>query len=223
MSHLWTHACAALPCQCRGMVLLRRRRAGLPPGYPAAYETSRRLADGRRVQIRPILPSDAPELAEAIRTADPDTLRARFLGAAPTVNRRLLDSLTRLDYTTHFALVGRAHGRGVAVARYIALPPDSDGKVAADVAVAVDPAWRRVGLATILVTLLAERAVECSIDTFTATFLSQNRPVTELARDVHARVFVADGTAQLEVPLDTVIEVLMMQEAKIRGQDLGGV
>ena len=33
--------------------------------------------------IRPILPSDAPELADAIKTADPDTLRSRFLGGAP--------------------------------------------------------------------------------------------------------------------------------------------
>lgn len=179
------------------------RRATLPEAYPAAYVTTRRLTDGRRVRIRPILPSDAAELAEAIRTADAATLRSRFLGAPPTVNRRLLESLTQLDYTTRFALVARARGRGVAVARYIALPPDPDNKVAAEVAVAVDPAWRRAGLATVLVQMLAQRALECGIDGFTAIFLSQNRPVAELARDAHARVFVADGTSRLEVALDS--------------------
>lgn len=178
------------------------RRAQLPPGYPVAYETTWRLSDGRRVRIRPILPSDAPELAEAIRTADAATLRARFLGAAPHVNRQLLDSLTRLDYTTRFALVARARRRGIAVARYIALPPDAEGKVAAEVAVAVHPAWRRVGLATTLLTMLAERAQECGIATFTAIFFSQNRAVAELVREAGARVFVADGTSESQVALD---------------------
>jgi GNAT superfamily N-acetyltransferase len=136
-------------------------------------------------------------LVEAIQTADPDTLRARFLDGAPHLNPRLLDSLTQLDYTARFALVARARGRGTAVARYASLPPDPDGKVAG----VVDPAWRRVGLATMLVTLLAQRAHECGIDTFTAIFSSENRPVAELARDVHAGVSVADGISQLEFGL----------------------
>ncbi|HZC70747.1 MAG TPA: GNAT family N-acetyltransferase [Jatrophihabitans sp.] len=173
----------------------------LPPGYPTAYEITRRLADGRRVQIRPILPSDGPELARAIQSADAATLRSRFLGAAPHVNGRLLDSLTRLDYTTRFALVARARGRGIAVARYAALPPYPDGKVAAELAIVVDPAWRRAGLATLLVALLSQRAHECGIDRFTAIFFSQNRPVVELARAVRARVTVTNGTSQLEIAL----------------------
>jgi GNAT superfamily N-acetyltransferase len=181
---------------------LIRRRPELPAGYPPEYEVRLRLDDGRRVQICPILPSDAPELAEAIRTADPETLRARFLGAAPTITKDMLDSLTRLDYTTRFALVARARGRGVAVARYIALPADAEGKVAAEIAVAVKPAWRRVGLATALVRLLAQRAQECGINSFTALFFSQNRPVVELAHDAHARVFVAGSASQLEISLD---------------------
>lgn len=180
-----------------------RRRAGPHPlGYPAEYETRIRLRDGRRVQVRPILPTDADELAAAIRTADPETLRARFLGGAPHITPQLLDSLTRLDYTTRFALVARSRGRGIAVARYIALPPDAEGKVAAEIAVAVDPPWRCLGLATALIRLLAKRAQECGISSFTALFFAQNRPVTELAHDLHARLFVADGAARLEFSLD---------------------
>jgi GNAT superfamily N-acetyltransferase len=183
-------------------VALVRRGAELPAGYPREYEQRVRLDDGRRVQVRPILPSDATELAEAIRTADPETLRARFLGGPPTVTKPLLDSLTRLDYTGRFALVARAGGHGVAVARYIALPADEDGRGAAEVAVVVDPAWRKVGLATALVRLLAQRAHECGISSFRALFFSQNRPVVELAHDVHARVFVAGSASELEIDLD---------------------
>ncbi len=181
----------------------RQRPAGEPPvGYPDSYETSLRLADGRRVGVRPILPSDAPELAEAIRTADPETLHARFLGGPPPLTEAVLDRLTRLDYTHRFALVARDRtGRGVAVARYTALPESAAGKRAAEVAVAVDPPWREVGLATELIRMLARRALECGITEFTATFLAQNRPVAELAHTGHARVAIKKGVAELQARL----------------------
>ncbi|HZC74174.1 MAG TPA: GNAT family N-acetyltransferase [Jatrophihabitans sp.] len=179
-------------------------RASHPPGYPDGYDLRLRLDDGRRVQVRPILPSDADELAEAIRTADPETLRARFLGATPRITPALLDSLTRLDYTSRFALVARAHRHGVAIARYVSSPAEPGTRVTAEVAAAVDPEWRRVGLATRLLRLLARRATECDIGTFTVLFSATNRPVAELARDVHARLFIADGLARFEIPLDTL-------------------
>src|SRR5664279_3388225 len=100
-----------------------RRTRVSPPGYPSAYESSVRLADGRRVQIRPILPTDAAELAEAIRTADAETLRARFLGGPPPLTDATLDRLTRVDYRSRFAMAAFSQGRGVAIARYAAPPP----------------------------------------------------------------------------------------------------
>ena len=53
----------------------------LPPGYPSGCPRTVTLRDRRQVLIRPILPSDAPERGQAIKSADPDTLRRRFLGA----------------------------------------------------------------------------------------------------------------------------------------------
>lgn len=160
-----------------------------------------RLGNGRTVRIRPIVPADAAELADAIRTADPETLHARFLGAAPPVTEALLQRLTCLDYTTGFALVARYRGRGVAIARYTELPPDAAGLVTAEVAVAVAPEWRGIGLATTLIGLLARRAVECGIGGFTALFWAQNRPVAELAREGNAHVSIADGMASLDASL----------------------
>ena len=174
-----------------------------PPGYPKSYESVVRLADGRRVEIRPILPSDAPELAEAIRGADAGTLHARFLGRPPPLTAATLDTLTRVDYRNRFALVARSRARGVAVARYAALPPSEDGSLVADIAVSVAPEWRRIGLATVLVELLARRALECGITEFTALFLAENRPVSELAREGQASMVIADGSAQLYAPLAT--------------------
>lgn len=174
--------------------------AGLPPGYPVAYRREAVLRDGRRVLIRPILPSDAPELAEAIKTADPETLRRRFLGGPPRLTPALLEHLTVVDYVHRFALVAidTVTGRGVAIARY---EPISDG--VADIAVAVRPAWRRVGLATLLIATLAKAAAERGIHTFTASYLAQNRPIAALLEDVHGlrKQVIEKGIAELSIDL----------------------
>jgi hypothetical protein len=66
------------------------------------------------VFLRPIVPGDAAALAEAITSADTDTLYRRFLGAAPRVTPALLARLTTVDYTRRFALVA---GDAAGVAR----------------------------------------------------------------------------------------------------------
>ncbi|MFG1949249.1 GNAT family N-acetyltransferase [Nonomuraea sp. NPDC048826] len=156
------------------------------------------LRDGRTVVLRPIVPGDAPALAEAIREADPATLRRRFLGAPPPVTDRLLRHLTSVDYARRLALVGLDpdSGRGIAIARYE--PVDEQ---TAEVAVAVDPAWRREGLATAMVKLLARAALERGYRTFTATYLADNRPVEALVSvsDGHQRI--KQGLAEAAVAL----------------------
>ncbi|MFE7170376.1 GNAT family N-acetyltransferase [Streptomyces sp. NPDC057616] len=180
---------------------LQPRPVDTPPHYPAAYERELRLNDGRRVAIRPIVPADAPDLAAAIRSADSETLRRRFLGGAPRITPELLARLTQLDYTHRFALVAAdaTSGQGIAIARYERL---ADG--VAEVAVAVDPAWRRAGLATAMVEILAQAALERGIHGFSASYLADNRPVTALLSlaDVARPRPLGHGLAESEVELD---------------------
>ncbi|MGO9254646.1 MAG: GNAT family N-acetyltransferase [Mycobacterium sp.] len=92
----------------------------------------------------------------------------------------------------------------VPVACYAALPPSADGSVVAEVAIAVAPEWRRVGLATLLIELLARRALECGIAAFTcAVPREQPSQWPNLARGGHARVVIAEGAAQLYATLAT--------------------
>jgi GNAT superfamily N-acetyltransferase len=174
--------------------------AGLPPGYPRDCEQEVTLRDGRQVLIRPILPSDAPELAEAIKTADPDTLRRRFLGGPPRVTPALLAHLTVVDYVRRFALVAvdAVTGRGVAVARY-----EPAGEGVAEIAVAVRPDWRRVGLGTVLILCLAKAAAERGIHTFSASYLAENAPVAALVEDVGGlgRQVIKRGIAEFSLAL----------------------
>ena len=174
--------------------------AGLPPGYPRECEQEITLRDGRRVLIRPILPSDAPELAEAIKTADPGTLRRRFLGGPPRVTSALLAHLTVVDYVQRFALVAidTVTARGVAVARY-----EPAGEGVADVAVVVRPAWRRVGLGTVLMACLAKAAAERGIHTFSASYLAENTPVAALVEDAGGlgKQVISRGVAEVSLAL----------------------
>ena len=176
--------------------------AEVPRDYPREYERELRLSDGRLVLIRPIVPGDAAQLGAAIRMADPDTVRRRFLGGPPHVTVGLLAHLCTVDYRRRFALVAAdpQTGRGVAVARYETAEED-----VADVAVAVDPAWRGIGLATVLVEMLAEIALGRGIHTFSAYYLAANRPVAALLDHLGAggRQIIREGFAEAAVALDS--------------------
>ncbi|GIE29725.1 hypothetical protein Ait01nite_027700 [Actinoplanes italicus] len=179
---------------------IRHPRA-VPPGYPTEYERDLRLPGGRTVLVRPIIPADRGPLAYAIRTADPDTVHRRFLGSPPRITPRLLTHLCTVDYRKRFALVALdpATGAGIGIARYEATEEDT-----AEVAVAVTPAWRRAGLATALVEVLAEAAMDRGIRAFSAYYLADNRPVTALLDLVGSRdrTSVHEGFAEAAVALD---------------------
>lgn len=69
-------------------------------------------------------------------------------------------------------------GCGVAIARYESL----SGGTAAEFAVAVDPAWRRIGLATVLLTRLLRAALKQGIRTVHVDYFANNNDVADLVR-----------------------------------------
>lgn len=184
------------------------RDGGLRPPVAADVplpEFVRRVAlrDGRVVEVRPVRSSDAAEIAQAMLEGDADTLRARFLGTAPRPSPALLAVLTRLDLVEHFALIAHAEdGEGVAIARYGTTA--ADDRRAAEVAVVVRPGWRRAGLGKALVEMLAERAEECGIASFTAIFWADNEAVGHWVRSLGAHVRIEDGAAEMRLDLAEV-------------------
>lgn len=151
-----------------------------------------KLRDGRAVLVSRLTPADATELGKAITEADRETLYRRFCGPPPRVTPRLLAYLTGLDFDRRYAIVARdTTGRGVAIARYEATQEPG----VAEIAVVVQPGWRRVGLASALVRMLAETALRQGFDRFTATYLADNRPVSDLLDEAGARQVIAAGVA----------------------------
>lgn len=172
-----------------------------PPGFPSWLSQDVSLLDGRSVFIRAVLPSDADELRRAVEQADPESLRSRFLGARPPQGNQEFERLVRVDYTRRLAVLAfAADGHGVGIARYEAL---GNGDTA-DVAVAVDPGWRHIGLATTLVQLLATCAERNDIRQFTADFFADNLDVIDLIAETGMPYQNTDATAGVIVATVTL-------------------
>ncbi|MEJ2853863.1 MULTISPECIES: GNAT family N-acetyltransferase [unclassified Saccharothrix] len=160
--------------------------------YGQALAAALRLHDGREVWMAPLRPDDREELAEAIRRADLDTLFQRFCGAPPPVTPALLAHLTELDHVRRHALVARDRdGRGVGIGRYEATRTPH----VAEVAIAVAPGWRRVGLGTLLVRQLSDTALRNGFRWFSVTHLPGNRAVTRMLRAAGAVRVAPDAEA----------------------------
>lgn len=144
-----------------------------PVGYPAWLEQEIRLPHGQLLWVRPIVPGDAEILAEEFSAADDATLYARFFTRSFDLTKERLRYLTEIDYTTHLALavmrIGGEEPDGVAIGRYAA-------RTATDVeaAVVVKPRYRRLGIARILVELLAAAAATAGYSTMSASYLADN-------------------------------------------------
>jgi len=169
-------------------------------GYPAELEVDVRFADGRQVHIRPIIPSDAPRLAAAIAGADAETLRLRFLGWRPVLDDATLRYLVEVDYQRRLALVALdAAGNGVGIARY----EGGRDEGVAEIAVAVAPDWRGVGLGSRLLRMLGEAAVARGFRQFVASYFVGNRDVEGLVKacGLPHRSQVSQGVVEVQLLL----------------------
>jgi GNAT superfamily N-acetyltransferase len=164
-----------------------------PPGYPAELERVVTLKDGLELPVRPLVPSDAPALGEAIRHADSETLLRRFFTTRPNIGTRRLRQLTALDYHFRLALIAVAAGRGVGIGRYTG----TAGRDVAEIALVVNPAWRRRGIGTALLRLLEEAAQGRNIARFKAFFLADGEATVGLLTTFGFRDFrVVDGVGE---------------------------
>ncbi len=171
----------------------------LPNGYPKELEGDFDLSDGRNVRIRPILPADVDDLADAIAHADSETLLHRFFTAAPYLSEKQIHYLAEVDYRRRLALVAADdEGRGVAVARYEC---HTDCTVA-EVAVAVAPEWRSGGLATEMLRRLEEPARRNGFTELDAVYLPENRPIARVFEHLgYSEQHIEDGVARVSKAL----------------------
>jgi RimJ/RimL family protein N-acetyltransferase len=202
MSHEVLAAAAAREHQTRRQDAARRRLGDELRASRAAERAARAaradgwadvvLRDGSAVLIRPVTPADGPLLADGFARLSPRSRRLRFLGPKKMLTPSELHRLTDIDHHDHEALgavqqpggqtermrrMGRVDGLGLGVARYVRSTEDP---LAADCAVTVVDGWHRRGLATALLTRLADRARLAGIRRFTGQVALDNTAMVGL-------------------------------------------
>jgi RimJ/RimL family protein N-acetyltransferase len=152
------------------------------------------------VTIRPIEPRDIDQLRDLFWRLSPESRYFRFLSPVTRPHETSLHHLAEVDHGNRDALVASVGNRVVAVARYdrSATEPSK-----AEVAVVVEDAWHRHGIATALLRELGGVASERGVERFTATVAADNRAITTLVRSlpVSATWNWDRGERRLDVPL----------------------
>ena len=167
----------------------------------AGYCERATLEDGTPVLLRPIRPTDAPQLQAALLRLSDRTRYLRFHAPRGPFTPDELRSLTHVDGETHFALgafTPRSE-RVVAVGRFIR---SSAGAAEAEIALVVTDALQGKGLGLLLLLRLREAALERDVTCFTGSLLDENRAMRDLLRKLGGRIGIASrGVCEIELPL----------------------
>jgi len=178
------------------------------PAPEPSPDTMLLLHDGSEVLLREAGPSDVPLVDALHARCSPASRRARFLSPTP-----------RLDPDQLRALVDPAGGRsvlaltrdggsavGLADLRLVELSVEpAVASPSATFGVLVEDTWQHRGLGTALVRRVAETAVELGMGELQGTVPADEVRITRLLRRAGLRptAVLADGTLQLNVPLET--------------------
>lgn len=161
--------------------------------YPAHLVREHRLFDGRAVTVRPIRPDDAPLVREFLNELSGESRYMRFQKWVHAPSDKLVHFLTDIDYECHMALVCTArHGEReeiVGEARYVS---DITGGTC-ELGIVVADAWRKSGVAGVLMEALIHAARERGLARMEGLVLSAN---TEMLRFVRALGFKAEPAPQ---------------------------
>ena len=153
------------------------RPVKVPSAYPRELETWVTLLDGSEIFLRPVVPEDEARMVSAMEFGDGETIRRRFLSAAPPNHPKQIRYLVNIDYSWRLALLGMdGSGDSIGIARY----EGSEGIEAAEVAIVVDPTWRKRGLASRLLRSLEPHAIATGITEFFAVYQPGNLAVADL-------------------------------------------
>lgn len=180
-----------------GPSAVARGRAGAvdvrrPAGVPIT------LADGRRVQLRPLRADDAEATQAFVRALSPASRHARFHIGLHELPPTLLRRMTDVDQRCHVALLAAARlddgvdGRMVAEARYVMTGTDE-----AEFALAVADDWQRRGLGRELLGRLARHAGRRGVRRLYGEVLHSNEAMLRLVQQHGARFTDVPGSALL--------------------------
>lgn len=152
-----------------------------------------------RVGLARLESTDRAQLQRFFFRLSPESLYRRFHSPIVRPEQAHPERLLDVDQHDRQAVVAVVEDEIVGVARYFRRP----GSEMAEVAVVVADAWQRRGVATRLVTVLAELAASAGVGQLYLAMQADNRPVLQLARRLFpdAKLTCSQGLCETLVQL----------------------
>ncbi len=156
----------------------------------AQYSAIERLRDGRRLEVRALVPADRDGILKAFNRSSPQSLRRRFFAAKGGLTEKEIEFFSKVDFVNHVALaaVVEEEGRPVIVGggRYVVTEPGQ-----AEIAFAIVDQYQGKGIGAILMRHLATIAREAGLKELVAEVLPENAPMLTVFKNsglsVHTR------------------------------------
>lgn len=157
------------------------------------------------VTLRPVVPTDAPEIETFVRGLSDRSAHHRFHGPRRGLSARELARIVDVDHRLRETLVATDPGgrHVLALGQYVAVDDaDTDPGPVAEVALVVADAWQGRGLGRLLAQRLLAAARDADFAAVTATVLADNRPALALADRLQPRKVPHGSTVEVRVDLD---------------------
>ncbi len=167
-----------------------------------SYHYSMKLANGKRVEFRPLLPSDEFESRHFFYSLQEDSIYYRFFNKRKVFSRKMLQQQwAEVDYRRNMTLIGLMQlGKRkqiVAIGSYAEI-----GNDAAEVAFLVKEKLHGMGIASFLLASLETIAKENHYKQFTATVLAENRKMLKVFQKRYPDAkFIRSGSSEVEVEM----------------------
>lgn len=167
-----------------------------------SYHYSMKLANGKRVEFRPLLPSDELESRHFFYSLQEESIYYRFFNKRKVFSRKMLQQQwAEVDYRRNMTLIGLMQlGKRkqiMAIGSYADIGSD-----AAEVAFLVKENLHGMGIASFLLASLETIAKENHYKRFTATVLAENRKMLKVFQKRYPDAkFTRGGSSEVEVEM----------------------
>jgi len=161
------------------------------------------LLDGTQVLIRPVSPDDRHLVEIGLTHLSKESRYFRFFRPISKLSDKMLTEFTDIDHIDHEAIgalgTGPQDGLPLGVARYIRIPHEP---TTAEVAVTVTDIQQGKGLGTLLLAILACRAISNDITEFCAFVLGGNHRMLEVFKELGSTTEISTaGEVEVRIPL----------------------
>ena len=152
--------------------------------YPEHQESAAVSEKGGEILLRPVRAEDSELVRELFFRLSPESVHSRFFRDIPELSRRMLVSLTQIDYGREIALAAvEAHGLEEKLLGLCSLAA-RPGSEWAEFSVVVRDSWQRKGIGRLLMTRMAEIARSQGRLKIMGLVQRRNRAMLQLGREL---------------------------------------